>query len=243
MLNCLDSHTSMPMPTYSQLDDGRFSSGLPAGHPQLSYGKPTYPGQQWRINSYAGDDVRRYASKMPNKGTNAYANAFASSRTGPTSSSAPSVHGVSSAQIAQNKSFSSALSIAESTPSSATHQTIRSAFSTASKPNFGQGIHKPFKVPSMGKSSFMGHSQVNTVETRLTQQSQAVILKPIAPKVPRLASSLPQGKDDTFAFLKNLAKGDVEEVAPPAPLSSKSRSFPKRSSPSGLAAQSKRSRA
>jgi hypothetical protein len=227
-VRCL-SHSSTPAPNYSQPED-RFTSRLPNTHPQISgYGKPGYPGQQWRINSYAGDDVRRYASNMPNKGVNPYASAFSTSQAPGFKSAMSTMTGgsIAPASMAQAPGFSSALEVAKpvALPNpSASFQTVRNAFSTSAaagpRPSFGTGVNKPFKPPSMAKPSTAGHSHVATVETRLTYQNNAVILNPIAPNIPRSAGySLPT-KDDSFAFLRNLAKEEMEDIAPASARSS-----------------------
>ena len=185
---------------------------------------------------------------MPNTGTNLYAGAFATGQTRGCPSSLdekPAGNSFTSARFVQKASFSSAAPNVQApimpiVNPEASFRTVRSAFCTSARPSFGKGLNKPFRVPSMAKPSSLVHPHVHTVETRLTQQSQAVILNPVAPTMPTNGYSADQNKDDPFSFLKDLAKTEMGDVAPPAPRFPSSNRL--RASPGGLLPPLKRSK-
>lgn len=140
------------------------------------------------------------------------------------------------AEIVQASGFRSALSatngscMTQAVPNpSASFQTVRPSSSGFKRPHFGSGLNKPFKPPSMMTAplpapSSAGHAHVSTVETRLTQQDKAVILNPVAPNLPRSAGNKSHTdnfsgiKDDSFSFLRGLAKEEMDDIAPRAPV-------------------------
>lgn len=181
--------------------------------------KPMYPGEAWRMNSYAGDQAKRYASKLPNPGVNRFAGAF-------------STGGVSAA-AAQAPGFTSALNASGFGRPSASSSTGRVMVFSGKGSDFTQGksftstlVRKPFKPPTQSGQPNKGRlPTVSTVETRLTQQNNAVILNPITPNEPQTpAYTLPVGKDEDFAFLRGLAKEESEEYAVRKPGSNAKRS-------------------
>lgn len=172
--------------------------------------KPMFPGEAWRMNSYAGDQVKRYAANLPNTGINRFAGAFATSR--------------SLASTAQAPGFTSALQSTSVNPSTTSFRT--SGFMRVSgkgpdfmgKASFSSGLlNKPFKPPTRSAPSNL--PTVSTVETRLTQQNNAVILNPVTPIEPQTpAYTLPQGNDEDFMFLKGLAKEESDDYAVRKPI-------------------------
>lgn len=186
---------------------------------RLHPSKPMFPGEAWRMNSYSGDQSKRYAAKLPNAGVNRFAGAFSTSA------------GVNAAS-AQAPGFTSALDHAGYTRPAATQgpSTTRqyslsatSVGGSQKRPFSGSGAVRPFKAPSMVKPADL--PTVNTVETRLTQQKNAVILNPVTPNIPQGAPyTLPTSHQDDFAYLRGLAKEELDQVAPKRIAGSKSKS-------------------
>lgn len=171
------------------------------------------------MNSYAGDQAKRYAAKLPNPGVNRFAGAFSTSS--------------GSASLSQAPGFASALqaSIGSSRMTGSVTTGFRSSFTikgsdlAAGKPFSVGMLNKPFKPPTMsGQNNQKSLPTVSTVETRLTQQNHAVILNPIRPNEPQTpAYTLPAGKDEDFSFLRGLAKDESEDYAVRMPTSAKRR--------------------
>lgn len=170
------------------------------------------------MNSYAGDQAKRYAAKLPNPGVNRFAGAFSTSN--------------GSASLSQAPGFASALhSIGSSrmtgsvTTGFRTSYTIKGSDLAAGKPFSIGTLNKPFKPPTMaGQHKQKSLPTVSTVETRLTQQNHAVILNPITPNEPQTpAYTLPAGKDEDFSFLRGLAKDESQDYAVRMPTSVKRR--------------------
>lgn len=228
------SHAATPAPSYTQRDDSRFTSQLSSAHPQLNYAVPTYPGQGWRVNAYAGDQAKRYAANLPNRGVNKFAGAFATGQsTGFTSALAASQQGMASTSTSTaSSSLASSINMKSSQPMRAifSNAPAQGAFSKApaqgtfsspaivSRPAGTSSLNKPFKPPTMIRSINGSGTHVSTVETRLTQQRSAVILNPIAPVRPSgTPYTLSSAKGEDFAFLRGLPTDEDDSVAPRAP--------------------------
>ena len=233
------SNSSVPTPTY-ETEESRFKSDLPSGHPHLSYSQPIPAGQQWRMNAYAGDQAKRFAANLPNRGVNRFAGAFSMTPAAAAFTSASTVarSGTQGIDILPSGSelgmpvipgFSSARS---AIPANAGFSSARGAFSTAPpgiqgglSGNYTGSVNRPFKAPTMAKPSNGAAHHVATIETRLTQQRAGVILNPVAPNSPHSGPgySLPSDKDDSFAYLKGLMKDENDDIAPPRPAAIKKR--------------------
>lgn len=241
----MSSNRSTPMPVY-ETEESRFKSDLPTGHPHLSYSKPIHAGQAWRINAYAGDQAKRFAASLPNRGVNRFAGAFS---TAPASSGFTTAASLGTAQTAECQASShkmEPLSAAgfQRAGSVPAFSSARAALSqmepTASaSTTFTGSVNRPFKAPSMAKPTNGTAHHVATVETRLTQQQRGVILNPLPPKAPQSGQgySLPSDRDDSFAYLRGLVKDEGSDIAPRRPTPPK-----KRSSNSVSGAGSKRSK-
>lgn len=168
-----------------------------------------YPGEAWRMNSYAGDQAKRYAAHLPNMGTNRFAGAFATSSSLAASTQAPG--------------FTSALKMGDGVTSkigpngsvikfTGSFASLKAGAIGSGRPFSSGTLNKPFKVPTTSRSVKL--PTVSTVETRLTQQSNAVILNPVTPNEPQTpAYTLPIGNDEDFSFLKGLAKDEDDDFA------------------------------
>lgn len=188
------------------------------------------------MNAYAGDQAKRFAANLPNRGVNRFAGAFS---TAPPAAGFTTAAGAATAHSAESgfghpalvtsHLLSAGFSSARTAPS---FSSARAAFSTA-KPAAGLAgstytgsVNRPFKAPSMAKPSNGAAHHVATIETRLTQQQRAVILNPLPPNVPHNGPgySLPASKDDSFAVLKGLVKTEEADIAPRRPSPPKKRS-------------------
>lgn len=168
-----------------------------------------YPGEAWRMNSYAGDQAKRYAAHLPNTGTNRFAGAFATSSSIAASTQAPGFTSALKFSDGGTSKFGSSGRVVEFTGSF----TSFDSRSTGSGRPFSSGtINKPFKPPTHSRPGKL--PTVSTVETRLTQQNSAVILNPVTPNEPQTpAYTLPVGNDEDFSFLKGLAKDEDDDFA------------------------------
>lgn len=177
-----------------------------------AYSKPAFGtgGAAWRINAYAGDNAQRYAAQLPNRGQNAYASAFSTT---------------------QAPGFSSALNVRMNKPKSA-FATSMSGATPSALPGFGHArtaegkenalnMFKPFKPPSKVKSEPARTAHVATIETRLSQQPQAIFVQPAAPtSLAPIRHSLNTAKNEDFATLTAWAKSENEDsyLDPPLPI-------------------------
>lgn len=217
----LSSHETAVAPVYSQPELSRSSyQAFGKQDIHLFPSTPMYPGEAWRMNSYAGDQIKRYAAQLPNSGTNRFAGAFSTSRNLAASTQAPGFTSALSMNSGTTKKFASGSANLAGSFRSLARETGNNH--KDSRP-FSSGIvNKPFKPPTNRPPSNL--PTVSTAETRLTQQNHAVILNPTTPNEPQTAAyTLPVGKDDDFSFLRGLAKDDMDDFAERKPV------FPKRS--------------
>lgn len=218
------SHETAVAPVYSQPDFSRARYQVLTDQDiqftkqgiHLFPSKPMYPGEAWRMNSYAGDQAKRYAAHLPNAGVNRFAGAFATTSSIAASTQAP---GFTSA-LKMSDGVDRKVGKGSITTFSGSFGSFNSAGDVSSRPFTSGTMNKPFKPPTSSRP--VNLPTVSTVETRLTAQNHAVILNPITPNEPQApAYTLPVGEDEDFSFLRGLAKEESDDFAVRRPAQSK----------------------